>query len=53
MSGDINVDDDEEEVEFPESGEWFGRAVDDKFCIPLQDIPFPIIEAGMLDPPFC
>ena len=41
MSGDINVDDDEEEVELPESGEWFGR-------VPLQDIPLPI-----MDPPFC
>ena len=52
MSGDMNedeVDEDEEDVEWPESGEWLPSVTDDKFGILLQDIPFPIMEF----PPFC
>ena len=50
MSGDMNEEDEEvdEEVEFPESGEWLGRVTDDKFGILLHDNPLPRIEF----PPF-
>ena len=50
MSGDINEDDEdvEEDVEFPESGEWLGKVTDDKFGMLLHDNPFPRMEL----PPF-
>ena len=42
ISGDINEDEDvEEELELPESGEWFGRVTDDRFGMLLHDNPFP------------
>jgi hypothetical protein len=51
ISGDINEEDEdvEEEVEFPESGEWFGRLTDDRFGMLLHDNPFPKMEF----PPLC
>ena len=46
ISGDINEEEEdaEEEVEFPESGEWCERVTEDRFGKLLHDNPFPKIE---------